>query len=118
MKTFKRGLPREIKDLRDMVLTSAAFFGDKDLYVYKEGKEERHYSYNLLRDEVERFGTALNALGIDGPVISASRIATFFPFLLEEEASIAVTEDFPTPPFPLTIPITFFTLESLFIGAF
>ncbi len=65
MKPFKRDLPREIKDLRDMVLTSAAFFGEKDLYVYKEDKQEIHYSYNRLRDEVEQFGTALNVLGID-----------------------------------------------------
>ena len=65
IKAFKRDLPREIKDLRDMVLTSAAFFGEKDLYVYKEDKQEVHYSFNRLRDEVERFGTALNVLGID-----------------------------------------------------
>lgn len=28
-----------------------------------------------------------------------------------------VTNDFPTPPLPLTTPITFFTLEALFIGS-
>ncbi len=66
MKPFKRDLPREVKDLRDMVLTSAAFFGEKDLYVYKEDKQEVHYSYNRLRDEVEQFGTALDVLGIRG----------------------------------------------------
>lgn len=65
MKTIKHDPPREIKDLRDMVQTSAAFFGDKDLYVYKEDKQQVHFSYNQLRDEVERFGTALNVLGID-----------------------------------------------------
>lgn len=65
MKAFKHDPPREIKDLRDMVQTSAAFFGDKDLYVYKEDKQEVHFSYNQLRDEVEQFGTALNVLGID-----------------------------------------------------
>lgn len=65
MKAFKHDPPREIKDLRDMVQTSAAFFGDKDLYVYKEDKQEVHFSYNQLRDEVERFGTALNVLGVD-----------------------------------------------------
>ncbi len=66
MKAFKRDMPREVKDLRDMVLTSAAFFGEKDLYVYKEDKQEIHYSYNRLRDEVEDFGTALDVLGIRG----------------------------------------------------
>ena len=33
-------------------------------------------------------------------------------------ASDAVTKDFPTPPFPLTTPITFFTFEDGFIGSF
>jgi long-chain acyl-CoA synthetase len=50
--------------LRDMVLTSASFFGNKDLYIYKEDKEEHHFTYNQLSDEVEQFGTALNVLGI------------------------------------------------------
>ena len=33
-------------------------------------------------------------------------------------ASDAVTKDFPTPPYPLTTPITFFTFEDGFIGSF
>ena len=51
-----------------------------------------------------------NAFGIDGPVISASRIAVCFPMLFIFTAISAVTRDFPTPPFPLTTPITFLTL--------
>src|SRR5690554_2655812 len=51
-----------------------------------------------------------NALGIEGPVISASRTAAWWPFLLAVTASIDVTRDLPTPPFPLTTPITFLTL--------
>ena len=47
--------------------------------------------------------------GIDGPVISASRIAVFKPFFAALTASIDVTNDLPTPPFPLTTAITFFT---------
>ena len=79
MKPFKFDPPREIKDLRNMVQTSAAFFGDKDLYVYKEDKQEIHYSYNRLRDETEQFGTALNVLGIDdGHVAVISHTAARF----------------------------------------
>ena len=49
------------------------------------------------------------ALGIDGPVISASRIPTLAPVARMRQAIRDVTKDFPTPPFPLTTPITFFT---------
>jgi hypothetical protein len=51
------------------------------------------------------------AFGIDGPVMSASSIAVFKPFLFASTASNEVTIDFPTPPLPLTIPITFLTFE-------
>ncbi len=53
-------------NLRDMVVTSAEKFGDKDLYIYKNGKEEVHYSYNQLKTDCERFGTALYTLEIAG----------------------------------------------------
>ena len=49
------------------------------------------------------------AFGMDGPVMSASRIAACFPFACILTAIMLVTKDLPTPPFPLTIPITFFT---------
>ena len=50
-----------------------------------------------------------NALGIDGPVISASRIPTLAPVARMRHAIREVTKDFPTPPLPLTTPMTFFT---------
>ena len=51
-----------------------------------------------------------NILGMDGPVISASIIPTLYPLRASSDAIDEVTNDLPTPPFPLTIPITFFTL--------
>ena len=50
-----------------------------------------------------------NAMGMDGPVISASRMAVFLPLRFMLTAIMEVTRDFPTPPLPLTTPITFFT---------
>ncbi len=47
------------------------------------------------------------ALGMDGPVISASRMAACLPRRLIATASKEVTILLPTPPFPLTTPITF-----------
>ena len=57
------------------------------------------------------------AFGIDGPVISASMIPTLYPFALIILARDAVTSDLPTPPFPLTTPITFFTWLRAFWGS-
>lgn len=48
-------------------------------------------------------------LGIDGPVISASRMAVLRPDWRALTARSEVTSDFPTPPLPLTTAITFFT---------
>jgi len=47
-----------------------------------------------------------NIFGIDGPVISASKIPTLYPAFAIIDASEDVTKDLPTPPLPLTIPIT------------
>lgn len=57
------------------------------------------------------------ALGIDGPVTSASRIAVLKPFFWKLTASIEETIDFPTPPLPLITPMTFFILLSLCGGS-
>ena len=56
------------------------------------------------------FSFTPNALGIDGPVISASSMAVFRPLRLKVTASSEVTRDLPTPPLPLTTPMTFLTL--------
>ncbi len=47
------------------------------------------------------------AFGIEGPVMSPSNIPTAYPFCLSATAIQLVMEDFPTPPFPLIIAITF-----------
>ena len=54
--------------------------------------------------------------GIDGPVISASRIPTENPCSLIILANDAVTIDFPTPPFPLTTAITLRMCDFAFAG--
>jgi hypothetical protein len=49
-------------------------------------------------------------VGAEGPVMSASRTPTRFPFWDMATASMEVTVDLPTPPLPDTTAITFFTL--------
>ena len=63
------------------------------------------------------FPCSPKALGIDGPVISASKTAVFLPAFCMAAAKSEVTIDFPTPPLPLTIPITFFTVLISWSGA-
>ena len=59
-----------------------------------------------------------NILGMEGPVMSASKIPVRIPRLLPPEARRAVTRDLPTPPLPLTTPTTRATLFSRFVAAF
>ena len=66
MKKLNRETPREVTSLREMVVNVVNAVGDKDLYVFKEGKTEVHYTYPQFKTDCERFGTALNALGIAG----------------------------------------------------
>ena len=47
--------------------------------------------------------------GMEGPVISASKMAVRRPALLAAMAIRDVTMDLPTPPLPDTTPMTFFT---------
>ena len=57
------------------------------------------------------------ALGMDGPVMSASRMPTLSPRRRMIVLISEVTRDLPTPPLPLTTPITFFTWLSGLAGA-
>lgn len=66
MNKQKREEVRKITSLRDMIVNAANAVGDKDVYVYKEAKEEVHYSYNRLKAECEQVGTALITLGLQG----------------------------------------------------
>ncbi len=70
MKKNSRIPPREIINLREMVKESAELYSDKDLYVYKENKQEIHYSYSQLKAECEQIGTALNELGIENQSVA------------------------------------------------
>ena len=59
-----------------------------------------------------------NVFGMDGPVMSASRMPTLLPRLFISLASRLVTRDLPTPPLPDTTPMTCLTLLRLFVSSF
>lgn len=58
--------PKVVSDLRDLVKGNAEIFGDKALYVYKNGEEYAEYSFKLLYDETVYIGTAFSKLGLMG----------------------------------------------------
>ncbi|MGN1048777.1 MAG: AMP-dependent synthetase/ligase [Eubacteriales bacterium] len=56
--------PKVITDLRDLVISDAELFGDKALYLYKNGDSYSEYSFKRLYDETVYIGTALTKLGL------------------------------------------------------
>jgi len=63
---FKGKKVKPVDDLRHLVRSAAEQFGDKTLYVYKNGRETARYSYNTLNDEMNCIGTALAKLSLLG----------------------------------------------------
>ncbi len=65
---MKKGLPTHLvyqfDNLYDGVVKQAARYGDKDRYVYKVKKEERHFTYNDMLDHVNWLASAINKFGI------------------------------------------------------
>lgn len=70
MKKPQRYNPKVITDFRQLVRTGAENFGDKDIYIYLEQKEEKHLSYKENYERVLYFGTALGDLGLLGKNIA------------------------------------------------
>ncbi|MBQ9747803.1 MAG: AMP-binding protein [Clostridia bacterium] len=65
---MKKGLPTHLvyqfDNLYDGVVKQAARYGDKDRYVYKVKKEERHFTYNDMLNHVNWLASAINTLGL------------------------------------------------------
>ena len=63
---------REIRDLKQMLYSSAQMFGDKTGYLVKEriGGPYLPISFNQFRDDVDGLGTALLELGLKGKKIA------------------------------------------------
>lgn len=55
-----------IKDLKELLLTAEAVWGDKPYYHYKENGEVKTFSRVQLRESVDELGTAFSVWGIMG----------------------------------------------------
>lgn len=56
--------PRPISDLKDLLNQSFADYPDKDIYIYREDGEEKHYTRRNMYNDVAALGTAFAELGI------------------------------------------------------
>ncbi|MEE0835807.1 MAG: AMP-binding protein [Clostridia bacterium] len=59
-----------VTDLRNLVETSAEYYGDKVLYQYKRYKEEYKFTYNDNKEMLYCVGTAFSELGLMGETVS------------------------------------------------
>ena len=61
-----------ITDLRHLIVTSAALYGDKARYIYKDKKarSEKIFTYNDFLNEMNRFGTAMSRIGLMGKTVA------------------------------------------------
>ncbi len=69
-KKIARSAPKPILDLRQLTRTGAEIYGDKDIYIYLENKQEKHITYKQNYERVLHFGTALSSLGLIGKTIA------------------------------------------------
>ncbi len=67
---MKKGLPThmvyQFDNLYDGIVKQAARYGDKDRYVYKVKKEEKHFTFNDMLTHVEYLVSAMAKLGVAG----------------------------------------------------
>ena len=62
--------PAKINNLKELVEMNAADYGDKPLYYYRRDKEVLSFTYNMVKQSVDRLGTAFSELGIMGKNIA------------------------------------------------
>ena len=73
---MKKGQPTHLiyhmDDLYDGVVKQAERYGDKDRYLYKVRKEERHFTFRDMLTHVNYLASAMNVLGVAGKFIGVT----------------------------------------------
>lgn len=69
-KMKKYAKPSYVSNLKELVEVCASDYGDKPLYKYKENKEILSFSYNMLKQSVDKLGTAFCEMGLMGKNIA------------------------------------------------
>ena len=73
---MKKGQPThmiyEFDNLYDGVVKQAQRYGDKDRYIYKVKKEERHFTFNDMLAHVNYISSAMTRLGVAGNFVGVT----------------------------------------------
>ncbi len=98
-KNVERQIPKTVTDLLQLVRTGAECFGEKDIYVYQENKQEKHLSYRENYERVLWFGTALCHYDLDGKKIAVvgdthpSYMTAFFATIASNSTIVPLDKD-------------------------
>lgn len=98
-KNVERQIPKTVTDLLQLVRTGAEYFGEKDIYVYQENKQEKHLSYRENYERVLWFGTALCHYDLAGKKIAVvgdthpSYMTAFFATIASNSTIVPLDKD-------------------------
>ena len=98
-KNVERQIPKTVTDLLQLVRTGAECFGEKDIYVYQENKQEKHLSYRENYKRVLWFGTALCHYDLAGKKIAVvgdthpSYMTAFFATIASNSTIVPLDKD-------------------------
>lgn len=98
-KNVERQIPKTVTDLLQLVRTGAECFGEKDIYVYQENKQEKHLSYRENYERVLWFGTALCHYDLEGKKIAVvgdthpSYMTAFFATIASNSTIVPLDKD-------------------------
>lgn len=98
-KNVERQIPKTVTDLLQLVRTGAESFGEKDIYVYQENKQEKHLSYRENYERVLWFGTALCHYDLAGKKIAVvgdthpSYMTAFFSTIASNSTIVPLDKD-------------------------
>lgn len=98
-KNVERQIPKTVTDLLQLVRTGAECFGEKDIYVYQENKQEKHLSYRENYERVLWFGTALCHYDLAGRKIAVvgdthpSYMTAFFATIASNSTIVPLDKD-------------------------
>ena len=98
-KNVERQIPKTVTDLLQLVRTGAESFGEKDIYVYQENKQEKHLSYRENYERVLWFGTALCHYDLAGKKLAVvgdthpSYMTAFFATIASNSTIVPLDKD-------------------------
>lgn len=91
--------PKIVTDMLQLVRTGAEQFGNKDIYIYQENKEEKHMTYKENYEHVLWFGTAMSSIDLLGKTVAVvgdthpSYMTSFFSVIASNGTIVPLDKD-------------------------